>query len=69
MGMPRKRFFWKLDYKMGGVNQYEPGESYTKLYFFFKLNENHSYIPLKVGMKSLVKQFLTNRVRIPEFHY
>ena len=41
--------------KLGGVNQYEPGESYTKLYFFFKLNENHSYIPLKVGMKSLVK--------------
>ena len=43
---------------MGGVNQHGPGESYSKLYFFYKFNGSKSYIPLQVEMMSLVKYFL-----------
>ena len=45
MVMLRKRKFWKnWIIKVGGVNQHEPGESYCKLYSFFKFNGS-AYIP------------------------
>ena len=43
---------------MGGETQHEPGDSYSKLYFFLKSNGNHTYIPLLVEMVSLVTYFL-----------
>ena len=43
----RKRYFWNnWIIKVGGENKHGPGESYNKLYFFFKLNDRHTYIPL-----------------------
>ena len=43
---------------MGGVNKHEPGESYSKLYFFFRLNGSHTYVPLLIQMMPLVTYFL-----------
>ena len=49
---------------MGGVNQQEPGDAYSKLYFFFKFNGSYTNIHLLIKMMSLMKslQYLLSEV-------
>ena len=45
--MLHKHSFWNnWIIKVGGVNQHEPGESYSKLCFFFRFNASHIFFPL-----------------------
>ena len=55
---------------MGGVNQQEPGESYSKLYIFFKFNNSHTYIPLYVQMTWwYTSNFHSTNVAFTEHNY
>ena len=57
--MLRERYFLNnLIVKVGGVNQHEPGESYSKFCFFFRFNGSHTCFSLEVKMMPLVKYFL-----------
>ena len=45
--------------KVDALNQHKPGESRSKLDFFYKFDGSHTYCPFLVKMKSLVKYFFS----------